>query len=43
MKAYGRNRGIAPLILSLGTRRMQVVSFMPWPLYLLLRYILDIM
>lgn len=33
MKASQRNRGIAVLFLSLGTRRTWVVTFLPWMLY----------
>ena len=33
MKAYGGCRGIAPLILNIGTRWRLVVNFMPRPLY----------
>jgi hypothetical protein len=33
-KAYGRSRGINPLILNLGARWCWVVNFKPQPLYL---------
>jgi hypothetical protein len=33
IKIYRGNKGMAPLILKLGTRLSQVVNFMPWLLY----------
>lgn len=33
MKAYGKGRGLAPLIVNLNTRWNWVVGFTPWPLY----------
>jgi len=33
MKAYGPNKGVAPLIFNVDTRRKWVVNFTPWSVY----------